>query len=459
MQDADRSSSPHAQTTSADPALPSREYSPNPRDSIQPPHQTADDERAVVDGIDLRRAAAQTIAAEADKSIDRDDQVGPLSVEGHKLFLFTESTPMWRAMVADIRAAKRRVWLETYIYADDDAGRAVADALVDRARAGLDVRLMFDSVGSLATPAAIFKRLRDGGVKVHEFHTLREALWRFALFRIFNQRNHRKLLIVDDAVAYFGGMNIVDQRDLNSVDDTARRHLPASSGWRDVHVRMVGPRGREIAQAMQQLWRYTEHQRMTRGRRWPIREMLTGGEGEVFFFDCRPMFRYRRIQRVLVPLIRRAKHTITISMAYFIPVGRLLRELVRARRRGVQIRVIIPEKSDVRAVQCATRHFYSYLLRKGIRIYERKDRMLHSKAMVIDDEWSVIGSSNLDPRSLRTNLEFVAVVHSCHVSAALLGICKHEMKNSTRVTRRDCQRRSCWQRLIDRAAWSMRRLL
>jgi cardiolipin synthase len=442
MQDADRSLSISAGTTAPIAGTVSR----------------APDEQSANSNFN-GRTAAQSLAAEAARSIGHNEQIGPLAIEGHELCLFTEATPMWRSMVDDIRAAKRRVWLETYIYADDDAGRAIADALVDRARAGLDVRLMFDSVGSLTTPAAIFKRLRDGGVKVHEFHTLREALWRFALFRIFNQRNHRKLLVVDDTVAYFGGMNIVDQRDLNSVDDTERRHLPASSGWRDVHVRMVGPRGREIAQAMQQLWRYTEHQRMTRGRRWPIREMLASSEGRMFFFDCRPMFHYRRIQRVLVPLIRRAKHKITISMAYFIPVGRVLRELVRARRRGVHIRVVIPEKSDVRAVQCATRHFYSYLLKKGIKIYERKDRMLHSKAMVIDDEWSVIGSSNLDPRSLRTNLEFVAVFHSCDVAAALLGICKHEMQNSTRVTRRDCERRTCAQRLIDRAAWSIRRLL
>jgi cardiolipin synthase len=457
MHDADRSLSLPAETSGAESVLPSVELSRGQK-PLTPSLVRDDDQSAAALKSDQRKAA-QSLAAEAAAAIDHDEQIGPLTVEGHEFTVFTESTPMWQSMVSDIRAAKRRVWLESYIYADDDAGKAVADALIERARAGLDVRLMFDSVGSLTTPASVFRRLRDGGVKVHEFHTLREALWRFALFHIFNQRNHRKLLIVDDAVSYFGGMNIVDQRDLQSVNDTQRRHLPASSGWRDVHVRMVGPRQREIARAMQELWRYTEHRRMKRGRRWPIREMLASSEGRFFFFDCRPMFRYRRIQRVLAPLIRRARHKITISMAYFIPVGRVLRELVRARRRGVHVRVIIPEKSDVGAVQRATRHFYSYLLRKGIRIYERKDRMLHSKAMVIDDEWSVIGSSNLDPRSLRTNLEFVAVFHSCAVSAALLGICKHEMQNSTRVTRRDCERRTCFQRIIDRAAWSIRRLL
>jgi len=198
---------------------------------------------------------------------------------------------------------------------------------------------------------------------------------------------------------------------------------------------------------------------MTRGRRWPIRELRASPPDRMFFFDCRPMFRYRRVQRVLVPLIRRARHSITISMAYFIPVGRVLRELLRARRRGVRVRVIIPGESDVRAVQWATRHFYSYLLKRGIRIYERNDQMLHSKAMVIDEEWSVVGSCNLDPRSLRTNLEFVVVARSRPLAAALLGICRHEIRNSTRVTLARCQNRSWWQRIVDRLAWSVRRML
>jgi cardiolipin synthase len=187
--------------------------------------------------------------------------------------------------------------------------------------------------------------------------------------------------------------------------------------------------------------------------------MVRSDEDRFFFFDCRPMFRYRRAQRVFVRLIRRARRTITISMAYFIPFGRVLRELLRARRRGVRIRVIIPAESDVPAVQWATRHFYSRLLKCGIRIYERNDQMLHSKVMVIDDEWSVLGSCNLDPRSLRTNLEFVAVARSRPLAAALSGVCRHEMANSTRVTASHCQNRTCWQRFVDRLAWSFRRML
>ena len=200
---------------------------------------------------------------------------------------------------------------------------------------------------------------------------------------------------------------------------------------------------------------------MTHGRRWPIRQMLhTSPEDRFYFFDCRPMFRYRRAQRVLVPLIRRARHIDhDFDGLLYSRSAACCASCCARRRAGCTVRVIIPGESDVRAVQWATRHFYSYLLSRGIRIYERKDQMLHSKVMVIDDEWSVLGSCNLDPRSLRTNLEFVAVVRSRPLAAALLGVCRHEIKNSTRVTLACCRNRTWWQRFLDRLAWSLRRLL
>ncbi len=389
-----------------------------------------------------------------------DDGVLPsLEVAGHQATLFTAATPMIAAMVADIRSAQRRVWLESYIFANDNAGQAIIQAMADRARAGLDVRLMYDAVGSVTSPRALFRPLREAGAQVHAFHSFGEALARFSPFSLFNQRNHRKLLTIDDRVGYFGGMNIVDQTQIHAPADEKRLDLPVSSGWRDVHVRLEGPLQSQIAEAQASLWRYAHRRFMTRGRRWPIRELFTGTEDGIFFFDCRPMFHYRRASRVLAPLIRRAKRSITISMAYFIPIGRVLRELLRARRRGVRIRVIVPEESDVKSVQRAARHLFAALLRRGIRLYERRDQMLHSKVMVIDETYSVVGSCNLDPRSLRVNLEFVGVFRSAEMARTLLGVAQHEIENSRRVTVDCCRNRNCWNRTLDRVAWSFRRLL
>ncbi len=182
-------------------------------------------------------------------------------------------------------------------------------------------------------------------------------------------------------------------------------------------------------------------------------------EDSIFFFDSRPLVKDRQPHRIIAPLLRQAQHDITLSVAYFIPLGRVLRELLRARKRGVRVRVILPGKSDVKVVQWASRHMYEYLLKRGVRIYERRDRMLHSKAMVIDGRWSMVGSCNLDARSLRLNLESFAVAHSRPLAEALLAICEDEIRQSERVTAEYVRRRSRWQRQLDRAAWNLRRWL
>jgi cardiolipin synthase A/B len=383
-----------------------------------------------------------------------------VEVAGNELSLFDGSTALVEAMVADIREARQRVWIESYIIADDATGRLLAEALIDRAAAGVDVRLMYDSIGSLSTPQAYLDRLKAGGVQVHAFHSIRDNFWRFPFLRILNRRNHRKLLVIDDRIAYFGGMNIVDQRGIATPDDEKRRHLPTSAGWRDLHVRLDGPKQPEIAAEFERLWEWKHLRRVDRRTPWPIKAMLSANRapnGEaIHFFASRPTRRTRRVARVFVPLIRRARREIIVSMAYFIPVGRVLRELLRARRRGVRVRVIVPADSDVRAVHWATRHLARRLLIHGIQIYERQEFMLHSKVMVIDGQSTVVGSCNLDPRSLRLNLEFLAVIRSRGMAAAATAFCRHELSHSRRVRLSEIRNRPLWQRLRDRVAWSVR---
>lgn len=398
-------------------------------------------------------------ASTAPASAHRPGEVSALRVAGNDLTIFEESPPLIDAMLDDIEKARARVWLESYIIADDAAGRAVAEALGRRAAAGIDCRVMYDYVGSNATPRTFFARLERSGVQVRAYRSLGQVLWRSKAFDMFNRRDHRKLLVIDDRVAYFGGMNLIDQSGIRTVDEAKARHLPASAGWRDVHVRLAGPGQAEIAAAFSRLWRKPPIGDRRRWPRWPVRRMFKGHGDAIYFFDCRPQLRHRRPTRVLVPLLRQARESITVSMAYFIPQGRVLRELKRASRRGVKVRVIIPDKSDVKTVQWATRYLYRKLLRYGIRIYERKDQMLHSKVMIVDDQWSMIGSCNLDPRSFWYNLEFFAVFRSRAMAATLRHICRYELRNSRRVTLPDVVGRPWWQRLRDRLAWSLRRWL
>jgi cardiolipin synthase len=385
-----------------------------------------------------------------------------VTVAGNELRLFVESAPYLDALLEDIRSAKRRVWIEAYTVADDAAGRAVAEALKERAAAGVECKLLYDTVGSLTTPERYFAELRDAGVQVRAYRPFGSWLYRFKSSRFlwrWHRRDHRKIAVLDDRAAYFGGMNIVDLGGSAVPPAAASDHPPGEPPWRDVHVRLVGDKVAEVAASFDDLWARL-HKLPHGKRRNPIsREVLSARGDAIFFFDARPHVRRHRPGKLFRKLIDHARQSITIAMAYFLPFGGVLRALLRARKRRVTVQVIVPSRSDVPLVQWAGRHMYERLLRHGIRIYERRDRMLHSKAMVIDGTWSVIGSCNIDPRSLLLNLEFFAVIRSAELAAALAGICRYERRQSDLVDLGHCRKRRWWERWLHRIAWAFRRWL
>jgi cardiolipin synthase len=383
-----------------------------------------------------------------------------LMVAGHELTVFVESPPLFDAMAADMLAARRRIWLETYIFFNDGGGKRIADILMQKAREGLDVRVMYDALGSAATPNGFFAEMQNAGVKVHAFHSLLEGLRRFRPFTILNRRNHRKVLVIDDSCSYFGGMNIIDN--VEDVGELKKENRPTSSGWRDVHLRLAGAQQAELAESFERSWNRAMGFHVPRRPRRQRRALLLQAADEfasdesIRFFDSGPGDRFSRAARVYARLIRRARHQITLSMAYFIPVGATLRALLAARRRRVGIRVIVPGKSDVKPVQYATSYLYDRLIRRGFRIYERQHRMLHSKVMIVDDTYTLVGSANLDPRSLYTNLEFMAVIHSQALARIMQRICRFEIAQSQRITLASCRSVTRWQRLLNRLSWMLR---
>lgn len=377
-----------------------------------------------------------------------------VTVAGNDLQIFIESGPLISAMVDDIRRAKKRVWLETYIFYHDAAGQAIADALIDRARAGLDVRLLYDAIGSQTTPSWFFRAIKQAGARVHCFHSLWEAFTSLSPFRILNRRNHRKLLVVDEHVAYFGGMNVIDQSLVAQVAETDQQ--PLSRGWRDVHVRLQGPQQIDIAESFFRSWRRAQGLKIRRRSRSYRRAVLATGGESIQFFDSGPGLKHTRAARVVNQLFDAARHSLTMSMAYFLPVGGVLRHLLAAHRRGVFVRAVVPGASDVPLVQHATRYLYHKLLRRRFHVYERQQHMLHSKVLVVDGQWTMLGSCNLDARSLFINLEFMAVIHSPTLARVMTGIIEHEIDNSRRIRLRELARLSWWERIVDRAAWALR---
>lgn len=375
----------------------------------------------------------------------------PVTVAGHELVAYAESEPLFERIVADIGAAKSRVWVETYTIADDEVGRRVARALIDRASAGLDVRLLYDAVGSPGISTAFLTSLVAAGVKVHAYHTIWDALRRRSVLTIFNRRDHRKVLAIDDQIAYFGGMNIIDHGPTAAEPGWS----PPERRWRDIHVRLVGPQAREVAESFDRSWRRAHHRPVRRRSRAYRRGRLPGSGESIRFFDSGPGLRYSRAARVFLRLTRRARRRIVIAMAYFLPTGRVLRALLRARRRGVRVVVILPGASDVKLVQWAMRYLYAQLLRRGVRLFERQQRMLHSKTMVVDHAWTVVGSCNLDPRSMWINLEFLAVIRSPAFAKEIARLCAAELRRSRRI--RPSQAVVSWGwRFVYRLAWGLR---
>lgn len=391
-------------------------------------------------------------------------QKGPVavSVAGHQLTLFVETWPLIESMLRDLRRARRRIWLETYIFNDDAAGQAIAEALIERARAGVQVRVLYDAIGSQATPSAFFAALYEAGIEVHAFHSIWEALWKFSFLRVLNRRDHRKLLVIDDyhpedaanGAVYFGGMNIVDSSGVHSVADA--EHLPRSAGWRDLHVRMVGPQHGEAAESFDRSWRQAHGETIPRRPRAYRRAQLAAREESIQLFDCGPGLRHTRAARLFTALIRLGRRRLTFSMAYFLPVGTVLTALLRAPRRGVLVRIVVPGVSDVPLVQAATRHLYTVLLQRRCRIYERQVNMLHSKVMLVDDAWTVVGSCNLDARSLGINREFLAVIRSRTFARVVRQLVAYEIGHSKRITLQDYRQRGFGRRLLDALAWLLR---
>ncbi len=371
---------------------------------------------------------------------------------GHPLQVFVESPPYLATLRADILAAQRRIWIETYIFADDRAGRDVCAALTERARAGVDVRVLYDAVGSLTTSGRLFNDLIAAGGQVIAYHSFWDVFTRTGAWRLVNRRDHRKLVVVDDQIGYFGGMNIVD---------VAADHPLASpdAGWRDVHIRLAGPEQAALVESFDRAWARAHHRRVPRRSRDYRRAVLSQGSESIHFFDSGPGARNTRAARVFRRLVARATREIWISMAYFLPPGYVLRPLLRARKQGVAVSVVIPQQSDVRLVQWATQHLTPRLLRRGFRVFERRDRMLHSKVMVVDDQWSVVGSANLDARSLWYNFELVVVIRSTSLASLLRQICETEISQSVALTAESVRARKWWQRWRALVAYWARNVL
>jgi cardiolipin synthase A/B len=340
------------------------------------------------------------------------------------------------AMLAAIAAAKHHVHLETYLLRADRTGNEFKEAMIERARAGVRVRLLFDSLGSFGLPGAFLGELKAAGVLAVKYHPLVPWRARWSL----NRRDHQKILVIDDEVAFTGGINLGDE---------ARPVEDGGGGWYDVHVRVEGPVVLDLARIFRRTWERSGGDPLPET---PLFRRATNDPrftAAVQAISNAAVGRRWRMHRAYLHAIRRAERSISIMNAYFIPGRNLRRAFAQAVERGVSVRVIVPSAIDVKAVYYASHHLYANLMRHGIRVFEWPERMMHAKIGLIDGVWSTIGSYNLDRRSLQHNLEVGLVIVDRKIGGELEEQFEKDVATCREITLDEWQRRSAWEKAME----------
>ncbi|HET7237384.1 MAG TPA: cardiolipin synthase, partial [Terrimicrobiaceae bacterium] len=332
--------------------------------------------------------------------------VGSSLVVGNKVVLLQDGPATYEAMFAAIRKATNHINLETYIFEDDEIGRQFADLLLEKQMEGIQVNLIYDSVGSLKTPKSFFDRLKQAGIAVTEFNPVNPLAakkgWQI------NKRDHRKLLLIDGHTAFLGGVNISSVYSSGSAVGRSDTLEGESISWRDTHVQIEGPVVADFQKLFLETWDKQKGEPVAAKEYFPA--LKPRGNEIVRAIGSAADEPPSLIYLTLLSAIANAEKHVYLTNAYFVPDSQLLTALTTAARRGVEVKLILPSQTDMWVVFHAGRSHYSDLLDAGVRIYERRGMLLHTKTAVIDGVWSCVGSTNLDWRSFLHNDELNAVI-------------------------------------------------
>lgn len=335
---------------------------------------------------------------------------------------------MFPEMLSGIDAARHSVWMETYTFAADELGQRFRDAFVRAAKRGLQVRVLYDALGSMGTPAAFWTPVQGAGGEVRQFNPL--ALHRLGI------RNHRKLLVCDKESGFIGGFNISSDYEGDGV----------SCGWCDLGLKIKGPLVEQLARTFEDMFQRADflHKRFARLRRFDARKSVETRHGQVLLSG--PGRELSPIKIWLKRDLARARH-VDIMVAYFLPTWRLRHELMRVSHQGGRVRLLLAGKSDVPISQLAGQSLYRRLLRAGIQIFEYQPQILHAKLSIIDDA-VYAGSANMDHRSLNINYELMVRFNDAAMATEARDIFEINLQQSKRITLESWRAgRSWWRKL------------
>lgn len=363
---------------------------------------------------------------------------------GNRVGVLIDGPQTYAAIESELQAARHHVHLETFIFGADDIGRKFAELLAQKRKQGVEVRVLYDSVGSMETPKDFFEQLRQQGIEVREFRPM-NPVKNPRIWDIHN-RDHRKIIVIDGQVGFTGGINI------DSTYSSASSSRPGpkrgiEDGWRDTHLRVQGPAVKQLQTLFLESWAEAG-------------DPVQVGEGDQYFPSPRSAgdtlvtivgndseSEDRSLYGTYLAAFKNASSQLWITHAYFAPNDELLDAMVDAARRGVDVRLIVPAFTDSKLVLKATQSTYTPLLQAGVEIYELKDALLHAKSVVIDGTVSIVGSANLDMRSFLHNDEVNAIVIDREFGQRMQQVFDRDQRASSPVTLERWQKRSLWQRM------------
>ena len=364
--------------------------------------------------------------------------VGSPLTTGNQVQLLQNGPATYQAMFAAILGARDHINMETYILDDDEVGQRFSAALIEKQGQGVQVNLLRDSFGTFNTPSGFFQRMADSGVQVLEFNPVNPLLagktW------ALNQRDHRKLLIVDGQTAFLGGINISSVYSGGSYGKVSAAPADSAIAWRDTDLQLTGPVVAEFQKLFIANWALQKGKPLAEKNYFPT--LQATGKQVVRAIGSSPDEPFSLIYATLLSAIGSAETSVHLTNAYFVPDPQLLAALVAAAARGADVTLILPSQTDSWLVYQAGRSYYDQLLRGGVKIYERRGVILHSKTALIDGVWSTVGSTNLDWRSFLHNHELNAVVLGAEFGSQIQAMFDRDLAHSDAITLQQWERRS-----------------
>jgi cardiolipin synthase len=386
--------------------------------------------------------APSALAARATAELLRFTEEPRSLIAGNAVRLLRDGVEAFPAWLAAIDRARQRISMEMYIFADDKVGERFADALCRAARRGVTVRLLYDFIGCRFTSPTFFQRLRRAGVHTIVYHAYR--FWRPRFWTLL-RRNHRKTLVCDGQIAFTGGINIADE------------WLPreeGGGGWLDAAVEVRGPAVLRLEATFLRVW---NRRARRRARLDPTNLVVPAAAGPTplaVIANTELLDRFA-IRRAALHALRESRTRAFLANPYFVPDRGFLRALCRAAGRGVDVRLLVPARSDTRTLDLAARATFADLLRAGVRIFQHRN-VVHSKALLVDDDFVSLGSYNLDHWSLAYNLEVVVNTVDRAYHAQVRRMLEENMAGAEEIHLATFQRRSWVTKLLEKLAYKLR---